>query len=104
MPSIWQEPSWVEIKTLPYYSHGQNRLGLGNLICFGNTCKEGSSRKFNWNMKKNFIVQVVEHCVGLPGDGVEFSSLGIFKSFLDTIFIVKCSRGLTVLDLQGWAK
>lgn len=45
-----QESSLAEIKTLPNYPHGQNRLGLGNLSCFGNTCKEGSSRKFNWTL------------------------------------------------------
>lgn len=80
-------------QTLPNYPHGQNRLGLGDLICFRNTCKEGNSRKFNWNIKKNFFtVQVVEHWIRLPRDGVDFPSLVIFK----THSLLMCSSGLTV--------
>lgn len=42
-------------------------------------------RKFHVNTRRNFTVRVTEHWSKLPRKVVEFPSLKIFKSYLNTI-------------------
>ena len=59
---------------------------LFSVVCSNKTRSNGlklEQRKFHTNMWKNFTIWVMEYWNGSPRDGLESSSMEIFKSRLD---------------------